>query len=134
MTTDDARTVQMTEASTRIADVREMTGDAIFGAMSRDMLAKVAAGLDNTNGDFKVQNCAKVIFANYLSHFKDVERNMANIKQGMSSATKVALVKTYGNEKGEIQWSMVRGAIEVLKRRIDEQSGANAAYAAAVPR
>jgi hypothetical protein len=129
--TTDAATTTMVTAATHVEAVRTVAADTLIKAMTREMLTKVSNSLETTNGDHKVQTCRNVLFADQLHHFKDVERNVQNIRLAMTSATKLVFTKTYANDKGEIQWSSVRSLIDDSRRRIDEQKGAETAYAAA---
>jgi hypothetical protein len=128
-----ARIPYMVTAANRISLLSGSNCDAVIAAMPRPMLLRMSMSLDGTNGDHKVDLVSRLIFEAETLVFRDTDRYTRSLKDGMNITARLLLTAAYGSERGDIQWSLVRVAVDAAKSRIDIQEGAAQAYAAAVP-
>jgi hypothetical protein len=121
----------LSSAVTKVAHMAAVAGQPLIASMSRENLNKLSSYLEGTNGEHKVAQFSRLLFAVDLSAFKDIERHVRLLKESMVAATKRCLVVSFGADKGDIQWTVVRQTIDTARQAIDVQSGMTAARAAA---
>ena len=113
----------------RIEQVKDMVALDMVNQFDKAKLEKMTSSLDTTNGDYKTNTFKSIIFENEVRGLKDLERSADVLNKMKSLLSKMMLLKSFGGEKGDVQWSAVRASIDAARSRIDIAAGAAAAAA-----
>jgi hypothetical protein len=111
------------EGTLKVIQTDETYMLVLFKSMSRELLVKIQTAMDSHNMALKYNTVTNLLFKNEFTELKKHEDMIILVKERLRILTKYMLVKGFGNEFGDVQWSIARIRIEDMKSEQDKQQG-----------